>query len=123
MDVQSRGNNPERRNIFHTYDAKHGLKQALATAHVSIRVCETAGNEFCERLAYYGVATNLPIYLTDVMKLSVGNASIQTSLFSGTCYMTPLIGAWLADGYWGRYKTIMAFSLIYAVVRVVHFSC
>ena len=57
------------------------------------------------------------------MKLSVGNASIQTSLFSGTCYMTPLIGAWLADGYWGRYKTIMAFSLIYAVVRVVYFSC
>ena len=50
------------------------------------------------------------------MKLSVGGASIQTSLFSGTCYMTPLIGAWLADGYWGRYKTIMAFSLIYAAV-------
>lgn len=74
------------------------------------------GNEFCERLAYYGIATNLPIYLTEVMQLSVGNSSIQTSLFSGTCYMTPLVGAWLADGYWGRYKTIMAFSLIYAVV-------
>lgn len=24
-------------------------------------------NEFCERLAYYGLATNLVVYLTDIM--------------------------------------------------------
>jgi dipeptide/tripeptide permease len=52
----------------------------------------------------------------DVMGLSVSDASIQTSLFIGTAYLTPLLGAWLADGYWGRYKTIMAFSILYAVV-------
>lgn len=75
------------------------------------------GNEFCERLAFYGLATNLSIYLMEVMGLSAGGASIQTSLFSGTCYITPLLGAWLADGYWGRYKTIMVFSSIYAAVR------
>ena len=51
------------------------------------------------------------------MGLSISNASIQTSLFIGTAYMTPLLGAWLADGYWGRYKTIMAFSILYAIVR------
>jgi dipeptide/tripeptide permease len=51
------------------------------------------------------------------MGLSVSNASIQTSLFSGTAYITPLVGAWLADGYWGRFKTILVFSMIYAVVR------
>lgn len=50
------------------------------------------------------------------MKLSAGASSIQTSLFSGTCYLTPLLGAWLADGYWGRYMTIMIFSIIYAAV-------
>lgn len=22
------------------------------------------------------------------------------------CYVTPLLGAWIADTYWGRYKTI-----------------
>ena len=34
----------------------------------------------------------------------------------GTCYITPLLGAWLADSLWGRYKTILVFSVIYLVV-------
>jgi hypothetical protein len=76
-----------------------------------------SGNEFCERLAFYGIATNLVIYLSSVMGLSVGQATIQASLFGGTCYLTPLIGAWLADGYIGRFRTIMFFSIIYALVR------
>jgi dipeptide/tripeptide permease len=41
----------------------------------------------------------------------------QVSVFEGTCYMTPLIGAYLADSVWGRYKTILVFSTIYLVVR------
>lgn len=38
-------------------------------------------------------------------------------LFSGTCYLTPLLGAYLADAHWGRYKTILYFSALYCVVR------
>ena len=78
--------------------------------------CRT-GNEFCERLAFYGLSANLSIYLIEVMGLGVSMASVQVSLFTGTAYLTPLLGAWLADGYWGRFKTIMIFSMIYAVVR------
>ena len=76
-----------------------------------------AGNEFCERLAFYGLSANLSIYLIEVMGLSVSDASVQVSLFTGTAYLTPLLGAWLADGYWGRFRTILVFSSIYAVVR------
>jgi hypothetical protein len=36
---------------------------------------------------------------------------------AGTCYLTPLLGAWLADSRWGRYKTILVFSSIYVLVR------
>ena len=77
----------------------------------------TAGSEFCERLAFFGLAANLSIYFIEVMKLRDSMASIQVSLFTGTAYLTPLLGAWLADGYWGRFKTILVFSIIYAVVR------
>ena len=35
---------------------------------------------------------------------------------AGTCYITPLLGAWLADSHWGRYKTILVFSTIYLLV-------
>jgi dipeptide/tripeptide permease len=34
-------------------------------------------------------------------------------VFEGTCYITPLLGAYLADSHWGRYKTILVFSTIY----------
>lgn len=40
----------------------------------------------------------------------------QLNLFEGTCYLTPLLGAWLADSAWGRYKTILIFSFIYLLV-------
>jgi hypothetical protein len=41
---------------------------------------------------------------------------LQLNLFEGTCYLTPLLGAWLADSMWGRYKTIIVFSCIYFLV-------
>ncbi|XP_054824154.1 protein NRT1/ PTR FAMILY 8.3-like isoform X2 [Prosopis cineraria] len=71
------------------------------------------GNECCERLAYYGIAKNLVTYLT--RKLHEGNVSAARNVttWQGTCYLTPLIGAVLADAYWGRYWTIVVFSTIY----------
>ncbi|GIL61727.1 hypothetical protein Vafri_16126 [Volvox africanus] len=77
------------------------------------------GNEFCERLAYYGLATNLVMYITTVMGGDPADAAIQVSVFEGTCYLTPLIGAYLADSRWGRYKTIHIFSSIYLVGMVM----
>ncbi|KAL8140639.1 hypothetical protein V2J09_006660 [Rumex salicifolius] len=71
------------------------------------------GNECCERLAYYGMSTNLVNYLKT--QLNQGNvvASRNVNNWSGTCYVMPLIGAFLADAYWGRYWTIAIFSIIY----------
>ncbi|GLI71059.1 hypothetical protein VaNZ11_015975 [Volvox africanus] len=77
------------------------------------------GNEFCERLAFYGLATNLVMYITTVMGGDPADAAIQVSVFEGTCYLTPLIGAYLADSKWGRYKTIHIFSSIYLVGMVM----
>lgn len=73
------------------------------------------GNECCERLAYYGIAANLVTYLT--RKLHEGNVSAARNVttWQGTCYVTPLIGAVLADAYWGRYRTIAVFSTIYFI--------
>jgi peptide/histidine transporter 3/4 len=74
------------------------------------------GNEFCERLAYYGIARNLVTYLK--VKLHLGNleAARNVTTWQGTCYLTSLIGAILADSYWGKYWTIAVFSSIYFIV-------
>nr|GEW65802.1 protein NRT1/ PTR FAMILY 8.3-like [Tanacetum cinerariifolium] len=73
------------------------------------------GTECCEQLAFYGISTNLVSYLTK--KLHQGNASAARNVttWQGTYFVTPLIGALLADAYWGRYWTIAVFSFIYFI--------
>ncbi|XP_022934122.1 protein NRT1/ PTR FAMILY 8.2-like [Cucurbita moschata] len=71
------------------------------------------GNECCERLAYYGMSTNLVNYLQIRLNMDNVAASNSVTSWSGTCYITPLIGAFLADAYLGRYWTIASFSILY----------
>ncbi|KAK6245027.1 hypothetical protein QUC31_011436 [Theobroma cacao] len=71
------------------------------------------GNECCERLAYYGINTNMVNYLKfQLNQRNVAAVSTVTN-WSGTCYVMPLIGAFPADAYLGRYWTIASFSIIY----------
>ncbi|CAL9092437.1 unnamed protein product [Musa acuminata var. zebrina] len=72
-------------------------------------------NECCERLAYYGISTNLVTYLKKKFHEANVSAARKVTTWQGTCYMTPLIGAILADAYWGRYRTIAVFSTIYFI--------
>ncbi|XP_060668439.1 protein NRT1/ PTR FAMILY 8.1 [Ziziphus jujuba] len=73
------------------------------------------GNECCERLAYYGMSTNLVLYFKNRLHQHTATASRNINNWSGTCYITPLIGAFLADSYLGRYWTIASFSILYVI--------
>ncbi|KAM7270563.1 hypothetical protein ACFE04_029777 [Oxalis oulophora] len=77
------------------------------------------GNECCERLAYYGISTNLVNYLKTQMNQTTVKAANNVTNWSGTCYVMPLLGAFLADAYLGRYWTIAIFSIIYALGMTV----
>ncbi|MCD7446164.1 Peptide transporter ptr1 [Datura stramonium] len=71
------------------------------------------GEEVCERLAYFGMSSNLVNYLHQSLNLNNAAASKVVTNFQGTCYLTPLLGAFLADAYLGRYWTIAIFSILY----------
>ncbi|GMJ00804.1 NRT1/ PTR family 8.1, ARABIDOPSIS THALIANA PEPTIDE TRANSPORTER 1, peptide transporter 1 [Hibiscus trionum] len=73
------------------------------------------GNEGCERLAYYGMSTNLVLYFKHQLNQQSATATKNNQNWGGTCYITPLIGAFLADSYLGRYWTIACFSIIYII--------
>lgn len=77
-----------------------------------------AANECCERLAYYGMSTNLVNYMK--IRLNQGNATAANNVtnWSGTCYIMPLVGAFIADAYWGRYWTIASFMIVYIFVGI-----
>lgn len=73
------------------------------------------GDEFSERLSYYGIASNLITYMTTVLNESLASAAKNTNNWSGVTLVVPLIGAFFADAYFGKYWTIAALSVVYVI--------
>ncbi|KAH7569842.1 hypothetical protein JRO89_XS05G0007200 [Xanthoceras sorbifolium] len=72
-------------------------------------------NEICEKLAVVGFNTNMISYLTTQMHMPLTKAANTLTNFGGTSSLTPLIGAFLADAYAGRFWTILLASIIYQI--------
>ncbi|KAL9343531.1 hypothetical protein Peur_063962 [Populus x canadensis] len=76
------------------------------------------GNETFEKLGTVGSLTNLVVYLTTVFNMKGVTATTFLNVFSGTTNLAPLLGAYLTDTYFGRYKTL-GFASISSFVGMV----
>nr|GMC86632.1 protein NRT1/ PTR FAMILY 7.3-like isoform X1 [Ipomoea batatas] len=72
-------------------------------------------NQGLATLAFFGVGVNLVLFLTRVMGQDNADAANNVSKWTGTVYLFSLLGAFLSDSYWGRYKSCAIFQLIYVV--------
>ncbi|KAL5224930.1 hypothetical protein ABZP36_011569 [Zizania latifolia] len=93
-------------------DQKPALKQSTGNWRACFFIL---GSEFTECLCLFGVLKNLVKYLTSVLQESNVNAARSVSTWVGTCFFTPLFGAFMADTYWGRYCTVVVSLSVYAV--------
>jgi dipeptide/tripeptide permease len=85
------------------------------------------GNEAAERFSYYGMRQILYIYLVGLLTgfaaeqtlpaATLGDAKVRATqvvhAFMAGVYIFPMIGAILADRYWGKYNVIFRVSLVY----------
>jgi proton-dependent oligopeptide transporter, POT family len=79
------------------------------------------GNEAAERFSFYGMKAVLAVFMVHYLHLMDGGGSAMSEaeatakvhLFNGAVYLTPLLGALLADIFIGKYRTIIALSLVY----------
>ncbi|HEY4309279.1 MAG TPA: POT family MFS transporter [Pirellulales bacterium] len=85
------------------------------------------GNEAAERFSYYGMRCILVVFMTRYMLdrqgeldlLSPEQAKAYYSWFLSSVYFFPILGALLADGVLGKYRTIFWVSLIYCLGHLV----
>uniref|UniRef100_A0A0E0M4Z8 Uncharacterized protein n=1 Tax=Oryza punctata TaxID=4537 RepID=A0A0E0M4Z8_ORYPU len=80
------------------------------------------GVELSECLGFYGISKNLVTYLTKFLHESKVNAAKNTSAWYGSCYLTPLLGAFLPNTYWGRYCTTLTFLTLYIDCGIIKFK-
>ena len=81
------------------------------------------GNEAAERFSFYGMRSILIVFMTQFLVTRLGSpdhmsdpeARAKFSYFVAAVYFLPIGGALLAEGVWGKYRTIFWLSIVYCL--------
>jgi POT family proton-dependent oligopeptide transporter len=71
--------------------------------------------EMWERFSYYGMRAILMLFMTKALLLDSEFASGLYGNYTGLVYLTPLIGGYISDRYWGNRKSIFVGGIIMAI--------
>ena len=93
---------------------------ATAAARMPRQLPYIMGNEACERFSFYGMRNILVQFLVSSVLLAYlpeaereGMAKEVFHTFVIGVYFFPLLGGWLSDRFFGKYNTVLWFSLVY----------
>jgi len=70
--------------------------------------------EMAERFSYYGMRSIFTLYLIAVLFSKEFSSQIYGS-FTGLVYLTPLLGGYVADRYWGNRRSIIVGGIVMAI--------
>ncbi|XP_041440215.1 solute carrier family 15 member 1 [Xenopus laevis] len=96
-----------------------GEKKQLGCFGYPLSIFFIVINEFCERFSYYGMRAVLVLYFKYFLQWDDNLATVIYHTFVAICYLTPILGAIIADSWLGKFKTIVYLSIVYAVGQVV----
>ncbi len=78
--------------------------------------------EMWERFSYYGMRALFTLYLTKALLFDKALASAIYGDYTGLVYLTPLIGGFVADRYWGNRKSIIVGGVLMAIGQLLMFT-
>lgn len=73
------------------------------------------GTEMLERFNFYGMRAILTLFMVNALMLGESNASIIYGGFLALCYLTPLLGGFIADKYLGNRACIILGGSLMAI--------
>ena len=81
------------------------------------------GNEAAERFCFYGMRTVLIVFMTKWLLDRQGQPDVMSDevakgyyhLFVAGVYFFPILGAIIADAFWGKFRTIFYLSIVYCI--------
>ncbi len=71
--------------------------------------------EMWERFSYYGMRAIFVLFLTKALLYDKAFGSEIYGSYTGLVYLTPLIGGYMADRYWGNRKSIIIGGIMMAI--------
>lgn len=77
--------------------------------------------EMWERFSYYGMRALFMLYMTQALLLNKEAASEIYGSYTGLVYLTPLIGGYISDRYWGNRRSIVWGAIVMAVGQLLLF--
>ncbi len=79
--------------------------------------------EMWERFNYYGMRAILVLFMTKALMFDKIFASNIYGSYTGLVFLTPLVGGYVADRYWGNKRSIILGGLVMAIGEFVLFFC
>jgi len=79
--------------------------------------------EMWERYNYYGMRAILVLFMTKVLLFDKAFASNLYGSYTSLVYLTPLVGGYISDRYWGNKRSIILGGLVMAIGEFVLFFC
>ncbi|XP_038572448.1 solute carrier family 15 member 1-like [Micropterus salmoides] len=98
---------------------KKPKKKSATVCGYPISIFFIVVNEFCERFSYYGMRAVLVLYFKYFLRWDDNFSTTIYHTFVALCYLTPILGAIVADSWLGKFKTIVYLSIVYALGQVV----
>ncbi len=77
--------------------------------------------EMWERFSYYGMRAIFVLFLTKALLYDKAFSSDIYGSYTGLVYLTPLIGGYMADRYWGNRKSIIVGGVMMAIGQFIMF--
>jgi POT family proton-dependent oligopeptide transporter len=77
--------------------------------------------EMWERFSYYGMRAIFILFMTKALFMGNAEASNIYGSFTGLVYLTPLLGGYISDRFWGNRRSILVGGILMAIGQFLLF--